>query len=223
MLETPIIIVNFKLYAKASGKNAVYLAKQIEAAAEEQGKNVAIAVNPLDFHTIKESVHIPVLLQHVDAVGFGAHTGRINVELASEHEADGILINHSERRLKIADIEYILTKAKALNMSTVVCTNNVAVSRAISALAPDFIAMEPPELIGGDISVSKARPGAITETIKEVHKISNVPVLVGAGVKDGEDIRKALELGAQGVLVASGVTKAKDPKKAVLELMSGLM
>ena len=223
MLETPTIIVNFKLYPQASGKNAVYLAKQIEAAAVEQGKNVAIAVNPLDFHSVKENVHIPVLLQHVDAVGFGAHTGRINLELASEHGADGILINHSERRLKIADIEYLVSRAKNLQLSTVVCTNNAAVSKSISALAPDFIAMEPPELIGGDISVSKAKPEAITETIREVRKINDVPVLVGAGVKNEEDVRKALELGAQGVLVASGVTKAKDPKKAVLELMSGLM
>ena len=223
MLDTPIIIVNFKLYSQASGKNAIALAKQLEEAALESGKNVAIAVNPLDFDNVKREVNIPVLLQHVDAVGFGAHTGRINLELAKEHGVEGILINHSERRLKISDIEYLVSKAKELGIKTIVCTNNPKVSGAIAALEPDFIAMEPPELIGGDISVSKARPEAITETIEEVKRVKDVPVLVGAGVKSGEDVRKAIELGAKGVLVASGITKAKNPKEAILDLISGLV
>jgi triosephosphate isomerase len=47
-----------------------------------------------------------------------------------------------------------------------------------------------------------------------------VPVLCGAGVKTGKDVRRALELGAKGVLLASGVVKAKDPRKALQDLVS---
>jgi len=45
-------------------------------------------------------------------------------------------------------------------------------------------------------------------------------VLCGAGVKTGKDVKRALELGAVGVLLASGVVKSKDPKKALQDLVS---
>ncbi|MBN1275633.1 alpha-hydroxy-acid oxidizing protein, partial [Candidatus Woesearchaeota archaeon] len=86
---------------------------------------------------------------------------------------------------------------------------------------PDFIAMEPPELIGGEVSVSEARPGLIGETVAAVRAVADVPVLVGAGVKDGEDVRKACSLGAEGVLVASGVTKAGDKESVIAGLADG--
>ncbi len=223
MLRTPVIIVNFKLHPGASGKNAVELAKILDEEARGNDVEIAITVNPLDFHPVKENVSIPVLLQHVDAVEFGSYTGKLNPYLAKEYEVDGLLINHSERRLTIADIDFLVQKARELNLTSVVCTNNARVSGAIAFLNPDFIAMEPPELIGGDISVSKAKPEAITETIEAVKSVRNVPVLVGAGVKNSEDVRRAIELGAKGILVASGITKAKDPKKAIEDLISGLI
>ena len=223
MLRTPLIMVNFKAYPQASGKNAVKLAKSLEEVALERGAEVILAVSSIDFHRIKEAVEIPVFLQHVDAVEPGAHTGRVTLDMAADAEADGILINHSERRLTIADIDFLVSGARERGMSTVVCTNNPKVSGAVAFLKPDFIAMEPPELIGGDISVSTARPEAIVETIEAVNSVNPVSVLVGAGVKNGEDVRKALELGAKGVLVASGVVKAKNPKEALNELIDGMM
>jgi len=217
-----VIIVNFKLHPKASGKNAVELAKILDREAKENDVEIAIAVNALDFYPVKKSVSIPVLLQHVDAVEYGSHTGKLNPYLAKEYKADGLLINHSERRLTIADIDLLIQKARELDLTSIVCTNNARVSGAIAFLNPDFIAMEPPELIGGDVSVSRARPEAITETIEAVKSVRDIPVLVGAGVKNGKDVRRAIELGAKGILVASGVTKASDPKKAIEDLISGL-
>ena len=47
-------------------------------------------------------------------------------------------------------------------------------------------------------------------------------VLCGAGVKNGKDVAKALELGSDGVLLASGIVKAKDKEKVIRDLASGL-
>ncbi len=223
MLKLPAVIVNFKLYSQGSGGRGLKLAKLLDEVAKERGASIAIAVNPLDFTKIREEVDIPVLLQHVDAVDYGAHTGRINIEVAKENGVDGILINHSERRLTVADVDYLIQKAKKLNMTSLVCTNNARVSGAIAFLEPDMIAMEPPELIGGDISVSTARPEAIVETIEAVKSVKDIPVLVGAGIKNGMDVKKAMELGAMGVLVASGIVKAQDPRKSINELIDGMM
>ncbi|MFC1742189.1 triose-phosphate isomerase, partial [Nanoarchaeota archaeon] len=115
------------------------------------------------------------------------------------------------------------TRAKGIGLQTIVCAPSAKSSEAIAAFAPDFVAVEPPELIGGDISVSKAHPELITDTVNLVHKVDErVPVLCGAGIKDHEDVRIAMKLGCEGILVASGITKAKDPEAALLDLIKGM-
>ncbi len=223
MFKTPVIIVNFKLYRSGVGKNALHLARVLDRVANERGASIIVAVNPMDAFRIKNQVKIPVILQHVDAVDFGAHTGRINLEVAREYGIDGVLVNHSERMLKISEIDFIVEKARDLELESVVCANNSRVAGALAFLSPNFIAMEPPELIGGNISVSTARPEAIVETIEAVKSVKNIPVLVGAGIKNRDDVKKALDLGADGVLVASGIVKAKDPENAINDLIEGMM
>ena len=105
----------------------------------------------------------------------------------------------------------------------IVCTNNIATSKAAAALLPNFIAVEPPELIGGNISVTTADPGIVSGSVDSVKKIDeNVRVLCGAGVKNGKDVAKSIELGAEGVLLASGVVKAKDKESVIRDLALGL-
>ncbi len=145
------------------------------------------------------------------------------MEAVKEAGAVGTLINHSEHRLRLADIDDCVKRAKEAGLITCVCTNNLSTSKAASLLSPDFVAVEPPELIGGDISVSKAQPELVKGTVDAVKSVSpNVKVLCGAGVKNGEDVKKALELGSEGVLLASGVVKAKDVEAAMRDLISGL-
>ncbi len=223
MWKTPVIIVNFKLYRQSSGVNAPLLLEVMERVREERGVEIVAALNPMDLTALREKYRVPMILQHVDAVDFGAHTGRLTLTVAKERGAEGLLINHSERKLTIADIDFLLSQARKMNMVSVVCSNNPRVSGSLAFLSPDFIAMEPPELIGGNISVSKARPEAITETINAVKSVRNVPVLVGAGIKNRDDVKRAMELGACGILVASGVVKAKDPYGALNDLVEGMI
>ena len=84
---------------------------------------------------------------------------------------------------------------------------------------PDYVAIEPPELIGSGIPVSKADPGIVRNSVAAVTD-PNVKVLCGAGISKGEDVKAALELGTVGVLLASGVVKAKDPKAALRDLVT---
>ncbi|HHI01199.1 MAG TPA: triose-phosphate isomerase, partial [Thermococcus litoralis] len=149
-----------------------------------------------------------------------SHTGRINAEMIAEYGAKGSLINHSERRLRLADIEYNVSKLKDLGLTSVVCTNNVPTTAAAAALNPDFVAVEPPELIGSGIPVSKAEPEIVQNSVRAAKSVNQkVRVLCGAGITTHEDYVKALELGAEGVLLASGIVKAKDQKKALEELV----
>jgi triosephosphate isomerase len=218
-----IVVVNFKTYEQATGERAVQLAKICEKVAKDTKTDVIIAVQNVDLFHVSKEVSIPVYAEHIDPVKYGSNTGKDLPEALVENGATGVIINHSEDKEELADIEASINRAKGVGLQTIVCAPTAASSEAIAALSPDFVAVEPPELIGGDISVSKAQPELISDTVSKVHKINNkIPVLCGAGVKDHEDVKIAIKLGCKGILVASGVTKAEDPEKALLDLIKGI-
>jgi len=221
-MKTPIILINFKIYNEISGAKGLELAKICEKISKDLDVNISIAPQMIDLSYISEKVTIPVFSQHADNIKPGSGTGKTTLEGVKSSKAVGTIINHSENRLSIADIESIVVRCKDLGLISVVCTNNLAVSKAVAMFNPDFIAIEPPELIGGDISVTDADPEIVKNTVKAIRDISpKVKVLCGAGVKNGKDVRKALELGSEGVLLASGVTKAKNPLEVLVDLAKG--
>jgi triosephosphate isomerase len=222
-LQVPIIIVNYKTYSEATGEKAVKLSKIAEKVSMKSGVNIGVAPQFMDIAPITDAVSIPVFAQHIDPVAPGGHTGHILLESVMEAGAVGTLINHSERRLKLFDIEAIVTRTRKSGLVSVVCTNNAGVSAAAAALKPDMIAVEPPELIGTGIPVSKAKPEVVSGTVKLVKNINpDVIILCGAGITTGEDVAAALKLGTKGVLVASGIVKAKDQRKVLLEFSEAI-
>ncbi len=170
---------------------------------------------------ISTDVEIPVFAQHVDAVDAGGHTGSVLLESMKMAGASGTLINHSESRMKLADIQRIVERTADQDMVSVICTNNIETSTAAATLKPNFVAIEPPELIGSGIPVSQAEPEIVEGTVNAIHKINTkIGVLCGAGISTADDMRAALDLGSDGVLLASGIILANDPKKALLNLVS---
>jgi len=219
----PIIIVNYKTYSEATGKKAVKLSKIAEEVSIETGVNVSVAPQLADLASVCNAVSIPVFAQHIDPISPGSSTGHVLLESVKEAGAIGTLINHSERRLKLCDIEAIIARTREAGMVSVVCTNNAAVSEAAAALKPDIVSLEPPELIGTGIPVSKSKPEVVTETVVLVKHVNpDVVTLCGAGITKGEDVIAALKLGTKGVLVASGIVKAKDPRKVLMEFAEAI-
>jgi len=217
-VRTPIILINFKTYQEATGKKAVRLAKMAEKVSLETETCMGVAPQFADITTIAQQVSVPVFAQHIDPIKPGSFTGHVLADSIKEAGAVGTLINHSERRLKLADIDATTKLAKESNLISVICTNNVAVSMAAAALRPEMIAIEPPELIGTGIPVSKAKPEVVTNTVELVKRVNrDVIILCGAGITKGDDVAAALRLGTKGVLVASGIVRAKNPHKALRE------
>jgi len=222
-MKVPTVVVNFKCYTDVVGEKGLSLARICDQVAKETGASIAIAPQMPDVGVMVNELEIPVFSQHCDANDPGGHTGRTTPEALVGIGAKGTLVNHSEYRIPMADIETVVTKCRKMGLTTIVCTNNLQVSRACCLTAPDFVAVEPPELIGGDISVTSADPGIVSNTVKAIIELDpGVKILTGAGVKNGEDVKKAIELGTHGVLLASGLVKAKDPRKTLLDLVSGL-
>lgn len=218
-MNLPTIIVNFKTYESAVGKNVLNLAKIHENTAKETGLSFGVCVQASDIQRVAEQVSIPVFAQHIDPVGYGSNTGHILPEAVKQAGAYGTLLNHAERQISMDVLEKSIKRAKEVGLYTIVCANTAQAGAEIAKFGPDLIAVEPPELIGGDISVSSAQPEVITQSVELIGKDK---LLVGAGVKTGQDVKIAIELGAQGVLLASGVTKADDPLSVLKDLANGL-
>jgi len=214
-----LVIVNFKAFQNSTGQNAVKLARICEKVCEKTKTNILIAVQTADIYQVSKSVKIKVLAQHIDPINYGQFTGHILPENVKENGAIGALINHSEKKLRFNDLKKTIKKAKELDLLTIVCAATPEEAKKIASLKPDFIAIEPPELIGSNISVSQAKPEIITRTTK---MIKNIPILCGAGIKTKEDVRIAVRLGAKGILVAHAITNATNPEKALKELVNGL-
>jgi triosephosphate isomerase len=217
-----LIVLNFKTYSESTGSEGLALARICQELASENSLEMVVVPQVADISTISAAVSIPVFSQHVDGVGYGGFTGHITAASLKAAGAAGSLINHSERRLRLAEIEASIAACRQAGLKSIVCTNNVATTRAAASMGPDYVAIEPPELIGSGIPVSKSDPEIVSNSVQAVKRIApDVGVLCGAGITHGEDLKAALDLGSQGVLLASGIIKAKDQRKALQDLVAG--
>jgi triosephosphate isomerase (TIM) len=223
LVKYPLILVNLKTYREGMGENAVRLAKIAEQVHVKTGASIAVAPQLVDTKIVIDACETPVFAQHVDPVGMGQFTGHVLPESVAEAGCVGTLINHSERQLPLEVIKATVKRAREADITSVVCVDTVEKGRQVAIFDPDAIAIEPPELIGSGVSVSKARPEVISGAVAAIkHVNTKIKVLCGAGVTNGEDVVIAQKLGAEGILVASGVVKAKDPQAALLDLARSL-
>ena len=207
------MLVNFKTYLEATGKKAIELAVKLEKVGEETGVKVGVAPQFCDIEQVAANVGMPVFAQHIDPIPPGAFTGHVLAESLSAAGASGTLINHSERNLKLPEIEKSVEHAREVGLTTVVCAGTARLGAAVALLEPDMVAIEPPELIGSGRAVSKERPEIIIESVRRIRTVNGqVKILCGAGITTGDDVYAALKLGTQGVLVASGIVKAPTPE-----------
>ena len=210
------VLVNLKAY----DVDPVAVAEHAAAVADSH--DARVAVSPQTAHIDRvAATGVETWAQHAAPTGHGSHTGSQHAAAAADAGAAGTLLNHSERRLRLADVDDGLGAAERAGLSTVVCANNPAQAAAAASLGPDAVAVEPPALIGGDVSVASADPAVVEESVAAVERVdSDVATYCGAGVSTGDDVAAAGDLGAEGVLLASAVAKADDPRGVLEDLVT---
>ena len=219
----PFLLINFKTYLEATGKKAVELAVKMEKVGKETGVRVGVAPQFCDIEQVAANVAMPVFAQHIDAITPGAFTGHVLAESVSAAGATGTLINHSERNMKLPEIEKAIQHAREVGLITVVCAGTARLGAAVAIAEPDTVAIEPPDLIGTGRAVSKENPEIITDSVKRIRNVNpTVAILCGAGISTGDDVYAALKLGTNGVLVASGVVKAPKPEEVLMDFCNAV-
>lgn len=219
----PILVINYKAYYPHSfGVRALEIAKASARVQEEHDVDIILAPPFTELYVVLRETFgtgVRVFAQHADPVEPGAVTGFIPLEGLKELGVHGVIINHSEHKLKLADIDYLIKKAHNLNVEVLVCADTPESGAAIAFLGPHMLAIEPPELIGTGISISRAKPEIIVRSINIIRRVnSSVKVLTGAGISTGEDVYLAIKLGTVGVLVSSAVMKAKNAYLVIKEM-----
>jgi len=217
-----MIFINFKTYEQGSGQKALQLTRVLESVSLETQIKVIPVVQIIDAEMVIDSTKLDVWIQHVDPVSYGAHTGWVLPEEAVRVGLKGVFLNHSEH--KFEDFE-LLKKANArcieVDLKTLVFADSIEELEKVVALKPNYVSYEPPELVGEtEKSVATEKPEIISQAA-EIAKKENLPLIVGAGIHSKEDVKKSLELGAEGFAVATKVVKADDPDKELRELISG--
>jgi triosephosphate isomerase len=223
--QIPILILNFKNYHEIEGQKGIELARSVQKVSESFGGSIQLVVAPPQpaLALVKQNVNIPVFAQHLDYAEAGSTTGFFIPEMARSFGARGSLLNHSEHRIdKLETIQGLVNRLRSLQMVSVVCARTPSEVSKLARFEPDYIAIEPPELIGSGRAVSKENPSIVTDSIDAAAKISqNARVICGAGITDANDVSSALKLGAVGILVASGIIKATSWIDKITELASG--
>ncbi len=217
-----LIIINCKNYLEIAGEKIFQLSEIAQDISERYKIEIIIAPPQNSLFYLSQFIKLPLICQHVDDEKIGPTTGFIIPELAKSYGASGSLINHSEHRMEHANIKNAVERLRHLNMFSIVCASTSREVGELSRFNPDMIAIEPPELIGTGKAVSKVNPSIITESVKEARTYSkNVKVICGAGIVDKTDIQSAINLGSQGILLASGLIKSESWKDKLIELSEG--
>jgi triosephosphate isomerase len=212
------VLVNLKAYPC----DPVAVARAASEVAADSPAEIAVAPQTAHLERVAET-GVETWAQHVDPVAGGSHTGSSLAEAAADVGATGTLLNHSERRLRLADIDTALEAAARADLRTVACANDADQIGAVAALGPDAVAVEPPELIGTGTPVSQADPDVVEDAVAAAAAVDpSIDVYCGAGISTGDDVAAARELGADGVLLASGVAKASDPEQSLSALVAPL-
>jgi triosephosphate isomerase len=219
-MKKHILLINTKAYSQGMGSRALKLARTCRRLSRRARAEIILAVQPSDIPITSRIT--PTFAQHIDAVKPGARTGHILPEAVKAAGACGTLINHSERPLNLKEIRERIKRAKENRLTTACCAPYTVMVKKIASMRPDYVAIEPPELIGTGVSVSQTRPYVIKNSVEIARKASpGTRVLCGAGISTGEDVAAALELGTVGVILASAVVKSPRPERAIRELLKG--
>lgn len=221
-----MLFINFKSGYEGTGPRAIALIEKLAEAQKETSVPIIPVPHDLDIYQCLTKWRGEIWIQHTD-YEYG-DTGRNGVRLLTDWNWEGVgkvtgtLLNHSEHKYHSWDkLKLVVEECKKLGIKTMVFGGTLEEFSNACDLKPDFVAYEPPELIASpDTSVAKAEPGGI-KAAGDVAQRVGIPLIVGAGVKDADDVRVSLRLGAVGVVVSSAIVKAEDPKAVVLELAEG--
>jgi triosephosphate isomerase len=220
-ITPPFFEVGPKAYAY--GGELVELARRADALSRTYDVQVIITPQYLDIPAVAQAVdRVMVFAQHMDALTPGRGVGSVLPEAIKAAGAQGVLLNHVERRLSRDELTRTMRRADEVGLATMVCADDVRDAASIAELSPHVIIVEAPELIAGGIRDEDSRAAVAAANEAIWHVDPSIRVLHGAGINGPQDVYDLTAAGAQGAGSSSAIFTAPDPA-AMLEAMMRAM
>ena len=216
-IKAPFFEIGPKSYL--FGDDIVDLAKAADAAAEKYNVDIIFTTPIVELRRVKEATRfIHVFAPHMESIRPGRGLADILPESLVAAGAEGVMLNHCEKPLTIAQLKTAIQRADEVGLATIVCADSIAEASAIAHLTPNIIVAEPTELIGTGKASDEEYVEASTRCVKEVNP--DILVLQGAGIKCYDDVYRNIYAGADATGSSSGVAKAADRAAMVDEMIA---
>ena len=134
----PLILLNFKTYKEAAGKNALKLAKKLEKVHTSRYQ-IVIAPSLPTLEEVAAGTSLTVYAQHTDLAGLGAFTGKISAQELKKIGVKGTLLNHSERKIPFSILKKLVADCKKHKLVMVVCASSLEEAKTIATLKPSYL------------------------------------------------------------------------------------
>lgn len=202
------------------GDDVVELAKAADAASEKYNVDIIFTTPIIELRRVKEATRrIHVFAPHMDSIKPGRGLADILPESLKAAGAEGVMLNHCEKPLTVAQLKAAILRADEVGLATIVCADSIAEASAIAHLTPNIIVAEPTELIGTGKASDKEYVEASTRCVKEVNP--DILVLQGAGIKCYSDVYRNIVAGADATGSSSGIVAlpTREARNAMVDDM----
>ncbi|MGI6536934.1 MAG: triose-phosphate isomerase [Caldicoprobacterales bacterium] len=218
-IKEPFFEIGPKAYCY--GDEMIYLAKVADRVSEKYDVQIILTPQYTDIPFIaKETKNLLVFAQHMDSLPIGRGLGSVLPEAVKYAGATGVMLNHSEKRVSLAELNACIKRANELDLATIVCADTIEEAAAIANLGPDIIVAEQPELIG---TGKTSDMDYFQRAIDAVHAVNpEIKVLTAAGISNGEDVYNVIKQGAIATGSSSAIFKAEDPAAMIEEMISAV-
>ena len=216
IVKPPFFEIGPKAYMY--GERMLKLAKAADEASVKYDVRIILTPQPSDIYLLKkETKHVFIFAQHMDPIPIGRGNGFILAEALKAAGADGVILNHAEKPMTLADLSTAIKRADEVGMISMACADSLREAEAIAHLTPNIIVAEPTELIGTGKTSDEEYVIATTSAIKKVNP--DIQVLQAAGISNGQDVYRTIRAGADATGTTSGIMKADDPEAMLDEMI----
>lgn len=163
---------------------------------------------------------ILLFAQHMDPEMPGGSVGRIIAEALADAGANGVMLNHADHQMPLADVAAAVRRARANNLMTLACASGEREAASIAELSPDILLYEPREMIGH-------RGGARRPWIRQINALvrsiePRTLIMHAGGIATPEDARDVIRAGAMGTGATSAIVKASDRSEIIEGFLSAV-
>jgi triosephosphate isomerase len=209
-LQPPFFEVGPKAYAW--GNDMLELAKYADQLSAEFDVRIIVTPQYVDIPLIAaETKNVFVFAQHMDWLPIGRGIGSVLPEALKDAGADGVFLNHVEKRVPMDDLIKTITRAKEVGLMTFVCADTVEDALILAKESPTFIVVESPDMIGGGKTRDKGEYDQIKAVGQKIHAVNkDILLFHGAGINNAQDVFDVVSAGATGTGSSSALFLAED-------------